>query len=850
MKISLNAIRNLGYPELVKLPLDELVRKIGAQLGEIETIEQTGPKYDGILVARVVSCVKHPNADKLSLCKIDDGGVAKSVERDQHGYVQVVCGAPNVKNDMTVAWIPPGAIVPSTWDKEKFKLEARQLRGQISNGMLASAAELAIGDGHDGILEIRADKVGLQLTKPGTPFKQLFGLDDVIIDVENKMFTHRPDCFGILGVARELAGIQGKQFDSPDWYIKPLAIKPKDDPLVKGISVENRIPSLVPRYQAVVISDVQVMPSPLWLQSFLSRMGAKPINNIVDMTNFLMLVTGQPLHAFDFDKVAINGQANIVLRTPAGKEELELLDGKTITPRDQAILIATPKQAVALGGVMGGSNSAVDSNTKRIIIESANFNMYNIRRTAMEHGLFTDAVTRFNKGQSVWQTAAVLAKAVQMTAELSPGAFASSKVIDQKATMPKNPTVQVGAQFINERLGLKLTATQIDKLLETVEFYATHRGNMLSVTAPFWRTDIAIAEDIVEEVGRLTGYDKLPVELPKRSLAPVAADTNVEFKKRLRNILSQAGANELLTYSFVHSDLLAKAGQDSKLAFELSNALSPSLQYYRMSIMPSLLDKVHANVKAGYDQFAIYELGKVHNKLHANDDVKDGRKGKGLPTEMPMLALLFTANAKAAQNYSGAAFYQARHYLDYLANQLGVSLTYTPIVKPFDFPVMQPYDQKRTAIVSITGSDIVLGCVGEFRAELLQSLKLPAFTAGFEIGPAALQEALKQGKRSYQPLAKFPRTSQDISLKLPQKTLYSAVLAVAEGCLSASAKQNGYKWAIEPLDIYQPKPNEPKNIALHITLWHPDRTLTTEEANKVLDNLAAEAKSKLQAERL
>lgn len=837
MKLSLKAIEFLGYPDAVKAPVDELKKLIGAQLGEIEEVISLSEKYDGILVAKVVSCIKHPNADKLHVCKIDDGGKAQHVKRDDQGHVQVVCGAPNVREGLTVAWLPPGSIVPSTFDKEKFKLEARELRGEVSNGMLASPAELGISDNHDGILEIDKD------AQPGTPFKDVYALDDTIIDIENKMFTHRPDCFGLLGVARELAGIQDQQFESPDWYIDPLKFTDDGhDPDVKSLGVTVEIPRLVPRYQAVVMTGIKVGPSPVWLQVFLHKMGAKSINNIVDMTNYMMLVTGQPLHAFDFDKVAKDGHAQIVVRHPKKGEKMTLLDGKTIEPRKDAILIADQDKPIALGGVMGGNNSEIDANTTRIIIESANFDMYNIRKTSMTHGLFTDAVTRFNKGQSPWQTEAVLAKAAQMTVELVPTAQVVGKPVDAKATLPKNPTVKVTATFINDRLGVTLKPVEIVRRLENVEFEVKHHLDQLEVTAPFWRTDIAIPEDIVEEVGRLYGYDHLPLKLPVRDLTPAQTNPQFDFKKQLRDVLSKAGANEVLGYSFVHGRLFEQVGQDAAQAFEISNALSPDLQYYRMSLMPSLLEKVHGNIKAGYDQFALFELNKVHSKVYPKD-------ADGLPAEYDMLALVFAANDKAAKQYAGAPYYQARKYLDYLAEQLGLSLTYTAITEPVDYASMKPYDQSRSAIVSVAGTGVVLGAIGEFRAEVRAALKLPAFTSGFALGLGELMQAAANSAAGYLPLAKYPRTSQDISFKVPSDTSYAAVAALTKEVLIQASAEHGYEWSLEPLDIYRSDTGA-KHVSLRVTLWHFERTLKTSEVSGILDAVAEVAKKTLKAERL
>ena len=266
MKVSLNWVKEYAN---IKGSADDIAKKIGSQLGQVESVQNLGSKYNGIVVVRVVSCQKHPNADKLSLCMVDDNKVVKGISRDSSGYIQVVCGAPNVREGMLAAWIPPGVTVPSTVDKDPFVLEQRELRGQVSNGMLASLRELAISDEHEGILDINPEEVGKDLSRPGTPLKKLYGLDDDIIDIENKMFTHRPDCFGQLGIAREIAGITHKQFKSPEWYLKNIAEK-TENKTSKSLAVDNRIPDVCKRYMAVEISGVIIKPSPVWMQSALS----------------------------------------------------------------------------------------------------------------------------------------------------------------------------------------------------------------------------------------------------------------------------------------------------------------------------------------------------------------------------------------------------------------------------------------------------------------------------------------------------------------------------------------------------------------------------------------------------
>lgn len=843
MKVSLNWAQWYSKADLKSLSTEELVQLASERLGGVEGYTDISKRYDGIVVAKVVSCEKHPDADKLSLCKVDDGKAVQGVERDKDGHIQVVCGAPNVREGLLVAWIPPGATVPSSFDdKEPFVLGARELRGQLSNGMLASSAELGLSDDHSGILEIEEE------VKPGKPFVNLYGLDDVIIDIENKMFTHRPDCFGQLGVARELAGIQHKQFQSPDWYLsrhpeldsgsrsdkKEIPNQVRNDK-IKGLGVTIQDGDLCPRYMAVVIDNVKIQPSPLWLQSHLKRVGIKPINNVVDITNYMMMLTAQPLHAFDFDKVAKNGKADIIVRRPKAKEKTKLLDGKTIEPHKDAVLICNPDGPIALGGVMGGGNSEIDENTKRVVLECATFDMYNIRRTSMIHGIFTDAVTRFNKGQPAAQLPPVLYKTVQMFEELV-GAQMVGDVVDvmEPSLVLKNKPVKVGVDFINDRLGSDLGSEEIISLLENVEF-KVKMGEKLTVSVPFWRTDIEIPEDIVEEVGRLYGFNNLPMTLPQRSITPVAPDPLLVLKKQLRETLARAGANEVQSYSFVHGDLLRKVGQDARHAFKIRNAISPDLQYYRLSILPSLLEKAHPNIKAGFEKFALYEIGKVHYQGEMDEAEPD------VPNEDNQLAFV-VAYGKSAPK--GAAYFQARKYLQQIAPDLVENLT--PLGE-FDLKTDEwgqqltaPYEPKRSAVVVQDGQ--IWGVIGEFKASVQQALKLPAYSAGFEMH----LDVLGVQSDKYVPLSKYPSTDQDITLKVTEDVSYGEL----EKCLQEELEKTKYQWQLKPTSIYQKDDEKTKNITFHLTLSDHDRTLKTIEVNTLVVQLARLAKEKLKAEQI
>jgi len=827
---------------------EALADRIGAQLGAIEEVIDFGSKYQGARVVRVAACSKHPNADKLNICAIDDGGKTPDVERDENGFVQVVCGAPNVREGLTVVWLPPGTTVPESVGKDPFVLGKRELRGVVSNGMLASPRELAMGDSHSGILEVQLDSD--ETIEPGTLFTDAYHLNgDVIFDIENKMFTHRPDCFGLLGVAREIAGIQHIAFRSPDWY-RSDANTPDIETEELPLEVRNEIPELVRRFTAVTMRDVEVKPSPLWLQLDLLKAGIRPISNIVDYTNYFMLLTGQPLHAYDYDKVKAldNGdKATLVVRYPREGEKIKLLNGKEIEPRAEAMMIATETSLIGVGGVMGGFDTEVDNNTKNIILEAANFDMYSIRRTSMAHGLFTDAVTRFNKGQSPLQNRAVIAKIVDEIRMFAGGKVASQLADDNRLPADVierdslHPPVVVSDQFINRRLGLQLMPEEMAALLTNVEFDVQQNDHELTVKAPFWRTDIEIPEDIVEEVGRLYGFDHLPLKLPHRDLTPVEKEPMVELHSKIRAALVKAGANEALTYSFVHGKLLANVGQNPDQAFKLSNALSPDVQYYRMSLIPSLLDKVNTNIRAGYDEFALFEIGKAHVKGHQDEE--------GLPREYRRLAFVYAADAKSAKQYSGAAYYQAQSQLRNLLKVCETSIkpTFAPIADDDHGTAVSYFAKGRAASVML--GDVQLGRLGEFTPTVRKALKLPEFCAGFEIDLDILLQSLSS-ETSYLPLSRFPSIEQDLCLRVNSDMAYQRVYDFVTTETASLTSSNTYSnW--QPVDIYQRSPEDPhKQVTLRLKITDYDKTLRDSEVNAILEKVAQAAGEKLDAERV
>ena len=850
MKVSLNIVKQLINFELPTV--DELVARVNQQLGGVEEVIDLGAKYAGARIVRVVECDKHPNADRLSVTKIDDGGAVADVPRDENGLVQVVCGAPNVHADMWAIWLSPKSTVPASFDDdEPFVLDARPLRGVLSQGMLAAADELDIGTDHEGIVEITENDVpsGAEL-RVGASFAEMFGLDDFVLDIENKMFTHRPDCFGQLGVAREIAGIFGRKFTSPDWY--------KDDQKFAGgegleLEVFNDAPELVPRFMAVAFRDITVQPSPLWLQCELVAMGGKPINSIVDVTNYVMLMTAQPTHAYDYD--TLHGH-KLGARLAHDGEKVSLLNGKEYELTANDIVIADGEGVIGLAGIMGGSSTEVSSKTKNIVLECATFDMYALRKTAMRHGVFTDALARFNKGQSPLQNAAVLKRLMSMVGgeqaseiedKYNSTVFTENKLL-QKAILP---------EFLMERLGRKLNNNEVISMLGNVEisvdehtvksdqYYEDNIGSLredqrvrigqeaMYIQPPFWRTDLELPEDIVEEVGRLYGFDKLPRQLPHRSIKPAPKNPRRQLKQAIRQSLSRAGANEVLTYSFVHERVLKNAGQDPSRAYRLSNALSPDLQHYRTSVLPSLLDKVHANIKAGHDEFMLFEIGKIHDKeLPLTDE--------NLPSEQTFVDGVYASK----KPQTGAPFYKARKLVDRLLADLNVEADFVKIAES-DADVPAPFDGQRSAWI-ITKNGEKLGIVGELSQAVRRNFKLPDYTAVFSLDIEKLQDNLAENREyNYRPLSRYPSTTRDISLKMQSAVDYASVYACAE---EVAKKHRELQISITPIAIYQPKDDDStKTVTLSVKFTSAERTLADKDTAPIIEEIAAMAAEEFDA---
>lgn len=827
MIISLNWLKKFTK---IDIPVNELATLIGARLVEIESIIDISEKYKDVLVAKVIEQTNIEGSDHLSIVMIDDGGVTKNIERDDKGFIQVVCGAPNVRSGLMVAWLPPGSVVPETFGTDKpFVLDSRKLMGVMSNGMIASARELALFDEHDGILEIDFK------LNPGSSFAKTYELDDYLFDIENKSLTHRPDCFGVVGFAREVAAIMGKPFKTPDWLmdLSPELNVEKNDSMKATVIVDDH--NLSSRYQAVIMSDVNnKKKTPLMIQTYLSRVGVRPVSAIVDITNYLMMLTGQPLHAFDYDKLAkiCGGDVNIHVRAGKVSEKLELLDGRTIELSENDIVIAAGEKAIALAGAMGGIETEVDENTKNILIESASFNLYNLRATQMRHGVFSEAITRFTKGQPAELTAPVIAHTVRLVCGLTE-AKCVSEIIEDYPVKNDQVAIDIPNNFINEILGSEFINSDIINTLSNVEFIVDEsKTDILTTMPPYWRADVHVPEDIVEEIGRINGFDVIKPVLPIRDFTAIHESDFDNFRNKLRKASVRAGANEILCYSFVHGDMLKKANQDPNNSYRIINSISPDLQYYRQSLTPSLLGLVHSNIKQGFGNFAIFEMNKVHRK-------NDGLTDEDVPVEFEAMSLV-VANKNESP---GAPYYRAKVILEYLAHSFGLVFEYKKIEDKLNDVMGLPFEHRRSAQIIDKTSGAIIGIVGDFKKSVTKNFKLPYYCAGFEIDTKILFESTKMTSIKYKPQSRYPGSERDVCFKVGNNVSYADIIRLAESVLV----NVGLETELSPIDLYQQDGADTKNITIRIKLTSHDHTLTGEEVTTITDKICSSIKTEIGA---
>ncbi|HWF36505.1 MAG TPA: phenylalanine--tRNA ligase subunit beta, partial [Solirubrobacteraceae bacterium] len=733
---------------------------------------------------------------------------------------QIVCGAPNVRAGQTVAVARPGAVMP-----DGTKLKKAKLRGLESDGMILAEDEVAIGTEHDGIMVL---SVGEDLAA-GAPLADVLPLATDVLVLE--ITPNRPDCLAIYGVARETHAATGASLAPPPWSEDPGTPGPVD-----GVSVEVESPDLCPRFTARLFENVRIGPSPPWLKARLTAAGQRPISNVVDITNYVMLLTGQPLHAFDVDRVA---GGKLTVRRARPGEPVETLDGQTRLLDEEMVVIEDDEGPTSIAGVMGGARSEVSADTTRVLMEAANWNGPNIQRTSLALGLRSEASSRFEKGIQPEQAMDGQAVASELMIELT-GAKLAPGTIDVGGPGPPPVTIRLRDARVSGLLGAPVPRERSAEILRALEFGVAEAVDGLDVTVPYFRrADVTREADLIEEVARIDGLDKLPATLPATRFAVGAGHGTAarltprqRIRRRAADALTAQGVHEIVGWSFVAPDLADRLrlppNDDRRKAVELENPMSSDQSLLRTTLLGSLLDAIEYNRARGAGTVRIFESGAVYL------DVEPRRAASSAPANLAMeaalaastephhLGALLTGAVRPATwrdpNPRPADFYAAKGALTALLDTLRVPFAVEPAPEPFLHP-------GRSAAVLVEGERV--GWLGEIHPLVADAWDVGEIVAGFELDLDVVAEAaIAAGFPLYRDVATFPEVREDLAVIVPEDVAAAEVLGVvrrAGGALLAGAAV---------FDVYR----DPERIgagkvslALRLSFRGRDRTLTDEE---------------------
>jgi phenylalanyl-tRNA synthetase beta chain len=785
--------------------------EVGATLSmhsiELERVSHSGaPSDEGFVVGAVLSAEKHPDADRLSVCEVDAGD----------GTRTIVCGAPNVAAGQTVAVALPGAVMP-----DGTKLAKAKLRGVESNGMILSERELELGDDHTGIM-VLADG-----PKPGTPLTDVFAISEPVIELEPT--SNRVDCFGIYGVARELHAVTGAELAQAPWGVDAEAAGEGSVEDYASVAVE--VPELCPRFTARVFTDVEIGPSPPWLKARLRAAGMRPINNVVDITNYVMLLTAQPLHAFDLDKVP---DGEIIVRTAREGEKMTTLDGVERSFDTDAVLVCDRDGPTGVAGIMGGQVSEVSEETTRVLLEVATWNGVNILRTSRRLGLRSDASNRFEKQLHPEIALRAQRVAAKLMVELC-GAKLVAGTIDVTGEIPEPHRVGMRGARVERLLGIEIPAAKRVEYLRRLAFEVEPDGDDLEATVPYHRHyDVTREADLIEEVGRIHGYAKhLPSTLPAIEQAG-GLSRDQRLRRRAEDTVRDLGFDLIVSLSLVDPGLPGhlRLPEDDPRAqpIGITNPLSREHSVLRTTLLAGLLDAARYNIAHGAERVALAESGRAYLRF---GERRPGTLGGTFPGKLaspayePWRIACLASGAAPGGGWRGDPvepdFYALKGVLEGLAAQLGSSVEVEPAPEPF----LHPARAARILVGGVPG-----GWLGEVHPLVCRNWDLESATA-FELDLAPLAAASPTGAEQYEDVITYPAVHQDLAVVVAEDVEAARVMAAvteAGGELLRS---------VEIFDLYRGEQvgEGRKSLAVRLEFRAADRTLTDEEVAAVRERI-------------
>jgi phenylalanyl-tRNA synthetase beta chain len=816
MKVTLNWLKQ--YVDFDWSP-EELTERLTMLGLEVEGVQKIGGEFEGIVVAQVVTRDKHPNADKLSLCRVNDG----------KGERQIVCGAQNFKAGDKVPLILPGAsLPPKPGEKEPFTIKIGKIRGVESHGMLCSPQELGLPDQVDGLLILRED------AKVGQPFAEYLGRSghDVVYDLE--ITPNRPDWNSVIGIAREIAAVTGNELKIP--VIQFLSTE--SEPIAGVLSVRNEEPELCGRYTARLVRKVKVGPSPDWLRSILEKVGIRSINNVVDITNYVMLECGQPLHAFDYHLLAKASGAErptIVIRRARDGEKFTTLDGKERQLTGKMLLIADETKPVALAGIMGGKNSEIGPKTADVLIESAWFKPQNIRATSKQLELRTDSSYRFERGGDIGVCDWASRRAAQLICDLAAGQVLGH-ALDHYPNPPEPAAITLRHQKVNQLLGIALKAEEMEYYLGQLGLKITNRKarpvddnrppEPITVQVPTFRVDLKREVDLIEEIARLHGVEKIPSTPPRGAIGANPFDAVHDQIAEARRILSGQGLNEAQGQTLISKIEVRSEKGEGLVA--LANPLSSDMDVLRSSLLPGLIHSLRHNVSRKNNDVALFEIGRVFG----------GTQGAGR-AEHRRVAVALTGQ-RQAPFWSGdgrdAKFdmYDLKGVLEEFFEQFGArGLTFVRRAEAAGLFL-------ESAVIQLGKQ--VLGECGQLQPALAKKYDLrdAVYLAELDLD---LLLARRNPARSFKPLPQFPAIRRDVAMMVAEATTHEAVLQTVKQAKPANLE------AVELFDVFRGKhvPAGQKSMAYAFTYRAADKTLTDAEVNAAHAQIVETFKSQLKA---
>ncbi|MGD6833298.1 phenylalanine--tRNA ligase subunit beta [Sutcliffiella halmapala] len=786
MLVSYNWLKD--YVNIDDISAKDLAEKITRSGIEVEGVEILNEGIQGVVIGHVLEKEQHPNADKLNKCLVDVG---------DEEPVQIICGARNVDKGQKVAVAKVGAVLPGN-----FKIKRAKLRGEESNGMICSLQELGIGSK----LVAKEFAEGIFVFPEGVEFGtdalDYLNRNDKVMELG--LTPNRSDALSMLGVAYEVGAILGREVKWPE-----TAYDANNEQAADYISVKVDAAEDNPLYVAKIVKNVKIGPAPLWMQGRLMAAGIRPHNNVVDITNYILLEYGQPLHAFDYDRL---GSKEVLVRRANKDEKIITLDDAERTLTEDHLVITNGTEPIALAGVMGGANSEVQSDTTTILLESAYFNGVTVRKASKDHGLRSEASARFEKGIDPNRTREAAERAVALMEEYAGGEVVSGSV--EVNTLKVEPAVVVTTvEKINSVLGTTVTAAEVKDIFTRLQFEVKEDNGRFTVTVPTRRGDITIEEDLVEEVARLYGYDNIPTTLPVSAATPGVLTPYQAKRRKVRRYLEGAGLIQNITYSLTSEERAKQFALEDGKAIRLAMPMSEERSTLRLSLVPHLLEALQHNIARSLPANAVYEIGSVF--IGSDDSI--------LPSEKERLAGALTGlwEQHPWQGEKKAVdFFVAKGILEGMFAMLGISegISYTRAEKVGLHP-------GRTAEIRLNGETV--GFIGQLHPEKLNELDLPE-TYVFELSLTDLLGA-NVNEIKYEAIQRFPSIGRDIALVVDRNT--------PAGELAAVIKETGGTLLtdVQVFDVYEGDKIDAskKSVAFALRYYHPEHTLTDEEVTKV-----------------